>query len=763
VNTNLPVPSEGSWPLEPYNPDASQPVRGGRNYSAANLLDFASIIRIIHHWRWLVLSGIALGLAAGILATLLTRPVYRAWVTLEANPPSFAVTADQSVEQQQVAGTDTYQFVATQVGLVQSRSVAERAAQDLNLANNPDVVDQDIDASKRLRSATSMIVGNLHVIAPDEGELIRFSFDSTSPQLAAMVANAVASGFIDSAIQRRYESSAYARNFLERQINKTRGDLERSERALVGYAQAQGIINTASPDGQQGGVGSDTNSLQGESLVKLNEALADATARRVLAEGLYRQSLASGPGSEVATSTLQLQGQLATLQGEFQQKRAFMKPEHPEMVSLQAQIDELRRQIAKQQAQVSSGRSNSLLADYRAALSAENALKARVSDLKGQVLNLRGRSIQYTILQREVDTNRALYDALLQRYKQIGVAGGVGTAPVSIVDRADVPRSPFKPNLFMNLILGLMVGLIGGVGGAIGLEFINDTIKSRQDVRKKLALPCLGVIPRTPAKETFLDDLKDPTTVISEAYSSVVAALRFSTESGMPKVIVLTSTRAGEGKSSSALALAQNFARRGKSVLLIDADLRKPAFKAPGENGGLSKLLTTDDSVAEHVVETQHGNLWLLPSGPVPPNPADLLSTGRIRKIISEAGERFEFVVIDGPPTLGLADAPLLTAAATNVVFVIESGRTRTAAAIEALNRLEATGAHILGALLTKSRDSGGGGYGYGYSYGYGYGGYGYGYGLGYGKGSVQRTEILMISQPEEEKSDAPKPEETTS
>jgi capsular exopolysaccharide synthesis family protein len=455
---------------------------------------------------------------------------------------------------------------------------------------------------------------------------------------------------------------------------------------------------------------------------------------------------------------LALQGQLAQLQAEYQQKRTFMKPDHPEMVSLKSQIDELSRQIGRQAAQVSSGRSNSLLAEYRGALSAENALQARVSQLKGAVLNLRGRSIQYTILQREVDTNRALYDALLQRYKQIGVAGGVGTAPVSIVDRADVPRAPFKPNLFLNLILGLIGGVVAGVGGAIALEFINDTIKSRQDVRKKLQLPCLGVIPRSPAKDSFLDDLKDPTTIVSDAYSAVVAALGFSTESGMPKVILLTSTRAGEGKSSSALALAQNFARRGKAVLLIDADLRKPAFKTPSDALGLSKLLTTEGTVDDHVIETQHTNLWLLPSGPVPPNPADLLSTGRIRKIISDASNRFEFVVIDGPPTLGLADAPLLAAAATNVVFVIESGRTRTGAAIEALNRLEATSTHVLGALLTKARETGG----------YGYSGYGYGYGYGnrYGRGSVERTEILMIAQPnqtDEEKPDAPATEEATS
>nr|WP_283937668.1 tyrosine-protein kinase domain-containing protein [Sphingomonas hankyongi] len=386
---------------------------------------------------------------------------------------------------------------------------------------------------------------------------------------------------------------------------------------------------------------------------------------------------------------------------------------------------------------MSSGRSNTLLADYRAALSAEHALQGRVNQLKGSVLNLRGRSIQYNILQREVDTNRGLYDALLQRFKEIGVAGGIGMAPVSVVDRADAPSAPYKPNLLLNLLGGLGLGLLAGIGAAVALEFINDTIKTREDIRTKLALACLGAVPKTAARDAFVDDLKNPTSTVSEAYSAIVAALRFSTDEGMPKIMVVTSTQPGEGKSSTALALAQNHARREKSVLLIDSDLRKPAFKASNEKVGLSKLLTTEDQIDGHVLETQHENLWLLPSGPVPPNPADLLSTSRIRKIIAEASERFDLVVIDGPPTIGLADSPLLASAAGHVLFVVESGKTRTRAAIEALNRLEATGTHVLGAALTKARDMGGG---------YGYHRYGYGY--GYGRQlDRNRTEILMIPQ----------------
>jgi capsular exopolysaccharide synthesis family protein len=740
VNNSIAVPNEGHWPLGPYDPEATGTLgRGQRTYSASSILDFPTVVGIILHWRWFVLGAIAAGIVGGILVTLLTTPIYRSWVTLEANPPSVSVSDEQSREREATI-SNPFDFVVTQVGLLSSKSVAQRTAQELNLTNNPDVVPQDLEASQRLRAATAAVQAGLQVVAPEDGQLIRFSYESTSPQLSSMIANGIADSFINTALQRRYEASAYARSFLERQIAKTRGDLERSERSLTAYAQKQGIITTSvGSDGKP--TGGDAGSLQGESLISLNKALADATARRVAAEGAYRQSIATGPTADVTASTQILRQQRATLEAEYQQKRTFMKPEHPDMLSLRSQIDELNKQIAGEAAKMTSGRNNTLLADYRGALAAERALEARVGQLKGAVLNLRGRSIQYNILQREVDTNRSLYDALLQRYKEIGVAGGNGMAPVSIVDRADTPTAPYKPNLFLNLLFGMGLGLLAGIAGAIGLEFLHDTIKTREDVRKKLGIPCLGVVPKTVAKDAFVEDLKNPTSMVSEAYSAIVAALRFSTEAGMPKSLVVTSTRSGEGKSSTALALAQNFARREKSVLLIDSDLRKPAFKAANDHVGLSKLLTTDDSVNQHVVETQHSGLWLLPSGPVPPNPADLLSTGRIRKIIAEASERFDIVIIDGPPTLGLADSPMLAAAAGNLLFVIESGKTRTRAAIEALNRLEATGTHLLGATLTKAASSIGS---------YGYGGDGYGYGYGYGKVSQKRTEILMIPQGDE-------------
>jgi len=727
VNNNLAVPDGEPWVVDRYDPRTGlRPAGAGRPEGQG--LDFAALLRIISHWRWLILGAVGVGLIGAIIITLLTTPVYRSWVTLEVNPPTVEIMDEQQRDRSST-GTNSWDYVATQVGLLSSRSIAERAAQDLNLANNRDFVGSDNDVATRRKIATDKVATGLNVEAPEEGQLIRFSFVAESPQLSAAIANQVAESFINSNLQRRYEASAYARNFLERQINKTRADLERSERQLVAYAQAQGIISTSV--GEDGKPAGDTNSLQGESLVALNRALAEATARRVAAEGAYRSGIAVGETADVTASTQGLRQSRAALEAEYQDKRTMMKPDHPDMLSMRSRIDELDRQISRETSQASSSRSNTLLAEYRGALRAENALEGRVAALKGSVLDLRGRSIKYTILQRDVDTNRSLYDALLQRYKEVGVAGGIGTSAVSIVDRAEVPSGPYKPNLLLNLLLGLGLGLAGGVAAAVALEYLYDTIKTRDDVRHKLGLACLGAIPKTSGQESFIEELKDPSSVVSEAYSAVVASLRFSTEEGLPKTLVVTSTRSGEGKSSSALAVAQNFARRGASVLLIDSDLRKPAFKAASDKIGLTRLLTGEGEAARsHIVPTQFSDLWLMPSGPLPPNPADLLSTGRFHEILGEVTSHFDIVIIDAPPLIGLADSLLLASVAGNVVFVVESGKTRTKAAIEALRMVGGTGAHILGAVLTKSAEDMGG---------YGYKAY------GYGAIDRKRTEILMI------------------
>jgi len=421
------------------------------------------------------------------------------------------------------------------------------------------------------------------------------------------------------------------------------------------------------------------------------------------------------PSMQTSDVTQERLQQLAGLQAEYQNRLSVFQPDYPDMVRLRAQITSLEQAIQQEASNVRSGRAGTTRADYQAALAEERGLQAQVAQLRGEVLNLRGRTIQYNILQRDVDTNRALYDALLQRYKEIGVAGGIGSSQASIIDRGEAPSSPYSPNLLLNILIGLGLGLVTGIGLALLLEFINDTIKSPDDVREKLRLAYLGGIPAAKGGKA-VDELRDGSAAISEAYFSAMTSLQFTTESGAPKILLVTSTRPAEGKSTTTWALANSFARLGRKVLLIDADMRKPAFVTGQEKkDGLANLLTNRDPVMDHVVKPESTEgVWLLPCGPLPPNPAELLSSPRLQSILNEAGAQFEMIIVDSPPILGLADTPLLSAVANGTLMVVESGKTRTRAAAEALGRLRQAGANVVGAVLTRYKHDA---VGYGYSY----------------------------------------------
>lgn len=672
-------------------------------------LNLATLWRIAWAWRWLILSALGAGIGGAIMVTLLTTPTYKSTATLEINPPTVEVMENDKTGSN--APNDA-SFLATQYGLLESRSLAERVGQDLNLASNPVLVPEELDRATRERVAADILTDNLDVDPVPDSRLVRISYSSDDPVLAARIVNGFADSFIKMGLERRYQASSYAREFLERQISNVRRDLEKSERQLVAYAQQQGIISTA-PSGENGAT-SDANSLTGASLVALNTALAEAQTKRIAAEQRYREALGGGATAEVSERTAALRTTRATLEAEYQDKLTVFRPDYPEMVALKSRIDALSRSINSEGSDVRAGRAGTLRAEYQAAQAEEGELRQRVGQLRGEVLNLRGRSIQYTILQRDVDTNRQLYNALLQRYKEIGVAGGIGTSQASIVDGGEIPAAPYSPNLIFNLLVGILLGLAGGIGAALLLEFVNDTIATPDDVRDRLRLAFLGGIPIAKGRKA-VEDLRDSTSSISEAYFSAGTSLQFTTETGAPKTLLITSTRPAEGKSTTTWALAQHFAKLGNSVLLIDADMRKPAFVIGSEReDGLSTLLTSRDPLRPHVMQTDLEGLWLLPCGQVPPNPAELLASPRLKLVLAEAAAQFDFVIVDGPPILGLADAPLLSTVCGGTLMVVEAGKTRTRAAVEALHRLRSAGSNVVGAILTRYRHEA---TGYGYSY----------------------------------------------
>jgi capsular exopolysaccharide synthesis family protein len=349
-----------------------------------------------------------------------------------------------------------------------------------------------------------------------------------------------------------------------------------------------------------------------------------------------------------------------------------------------------------------------------------------VAGLKGELDRQRRDSIQYNIFQRDADTNRQLYDALLQRYKEIGVAGTVGASNIAIVDEARVPTKPSAPSMPLNLALALLIGIGLAAAAVFALEQIDEGIRSPDDVRKFLKVPLLGNVPLT--QQEPLDELGDPKSHLCEAYFSVHSTLAFATNHGLPRSFAISSTRPGEGKSTTALALAEIIGRTGKRALLIDGDLRAPSLhKSRGiDNGaGFANALAGEDDFPGLIHATGAPGLDLMTSGPVPPNPAELLSSARLSGMLDALLERYDHIIIDAPPVLGLADAPLIGHAVEGVLFVVEAEKTPRRAVRSSLQRLYAVGSQLFGVVVTKmdmTRHAYGYGYGYGYGYDYRYG-----------------------------------------
>lgn len=696
---------------------------GGALTGSEQILTISHLWQTIQRWRWVILGTAVMGLAIAIVGSLLTRPMYRANVTLEVNREPTQIIQVGNV---QPATINDDAYIQTQIGLLRSHSLAERVARQLNLANDPKVVDQSKPLAARQNTATGVVASEFMAEPVRLSRLVTLSYNSPDPQIAARVANGYADNFISSNLERRFETTAYARDFLQHRIAAVKGKLEDSERQLVQYARQQGIVDLPSGGAGQGANAGGGGSLDTESLIALNNALSQAQVERIAAEQRLRESkTANSSAAAVTNPAVQgLRVDLAKLEGQYQENLNVFKPDFPAMVRLREQIGSLRKTITRESSGLSGSVSGTYQADYRAALAREHQLQGRVAQLKSSALDLRERSIRYNILQREVDTNRTLYDGLLQRFKEVGVAGGVGENLISIVDRAEPPASPYSPRLLLNMLAGLFLGLLLGVGYAFGREFVDDKIETPDDLEQKLGLRALGVIPKFGKNDRFVKLISEPRSPVFEAYQSAITALRFSTSDGTPKTLLVTSSRPSEGKSSTSLALAQAFARSGQRVVLIDADMRMPTFVPTDPHAiGLSNLLTGERDIVRTIHSANLPNLYFLSSGPTPPNPPELLSSNRFAEVLDELSEMFDQIVIDGPPVLGLADAPLLASSVKGVVMVFESGGVRRQVARTALGRLRAAHANLIGAMLTKFNDKRvGQGYGYGYGYEYGYG-----------------------------------------
>jgi polysaccharide biosynthesis transport protein len=691
-------------------------------------------LQIVVRRRW-VLAGVIVGaLALGLVLTFLMTPKYTASSTIEISREADQVTSFEGVERDvSIADQEFYQ---TQYGLLRSRSLAERVATELRLVDDPaffrlfKAMDEDEPAFQlvnnrfqargredRRRVAGEILLKNLAVEPTRLSRLVEIGFTSPEPELSMRVANAWSANFIESNLERKIESTSYGTKVLQRQLAEYKERLDESQRQLVAYASSQEIINLPAQSGPGGTT--QERSIVADELAALNAALSEAVADRIQAEARFRNAGGSGSTAEaLANSAINnLRQRRAELAAEYQQLMVRFEPGYPAAQAIADQIADLDRSIRREEGRVTS----SLGAQYRQAVQRENALQAQVNRLKDEFLDLRRRSIQYNIFQQEVDTNRALYDGLLQRFKEIGVAGGIAVNNVSIIDEAELPLEPSSPRLLLNLALALLAGLVLGVAAALGLEQLDERISDPGDLNRRLGLPFLGSVPPVVDIEPA-EALRDRKSELVDAYLAVQTNLGFSTEHGVPRSFSVTSSRPAEGKSTTALALATTLTRSGRKVILVDGDMRSPSVHHLGgvQNvRGLSNYLAGEEDIASLTFVIEKLGLTALSAGPAPPNAAELLIGGRLALLLEKLLADYDHVIVDSPPVLGLADAPLIARQAEGVVYVIEANGVGSAQASNALHRLQTAGCKVFGGVLTKfdARKAQ-----YEYDYGYDYG-----------------------------------------
>jgi capsular exopolysaccharide synthesis family protein len=751
----------GQHALALRQPQALAPLGAWAQSEAADddTIDLRAIWRLIVKHRWLLVAVAAAGLVAALLLSFIQTPQYLASTTVQVDKRAPRVVKFQ---EDPVSEGDERSAIGTQLEILKSRALAERVIEELRLDRQEqselqrqaeqasDEASADGNAPQgegwgallsgmtermkdsytkmrepALRSAEQLnrqavvdeFVKTVKVEQLRNTRMIRISAENADPQLAARMANSMAQAFIALSLERRLESSAYAKTFLETQLGLTKAKLEESERRINEFSRSRNILT----------LDEKTNVIN-QTYTDFASALSKAEQERIKLESEF-DAVRSNPDSSrqvLESRVIQTyKEQRARLDAEYQLNAKIYKKDFPKMQQLEAQINDIDGKVESEVQSILRSLRNLL----DTARTQESQLAKRLGQARSEIVNGQDKNVDFNLLKREVDTNRELYDGLLQQVKEVGVAGGVEANNIQVVDKAHAPLFPHKPRLALNAAIGLLAGLMLGLLLVFLLESLDDSIKFSDEVEKLLAVPLLGVIPKIREKVSLpslaLLAHEDPRSHLAEAYRSVRTSLQFSTSEGAPRRLVLTSTTKNEGKSTSALALAINFAQLGKRVVLMDGDMRNPTVhKLLGINNvfGLSNVLSGHAPADAVLVQgSAIANLSVITSGPIPPSPVDLLTGPRFMELLDslEAGG-VDYIIIDGPPVLGLADAVVLGNQVQSVLYVAQANLTRKSHIKDAFRRLRMSGVLPRGVVLTKTTAQNMAYYDYQSYYGYG-------------------------------------------
>ncbi len=731
-------------PLVPRSNDGSRELLAGEspeflrpvgsalyNVLPAQESTLREYMRVLIKRKWMVILVIAGIFMAVAVASLRQTPIYEAVGQIVVNKAdSNLITFKDStpvVDYYDQADLDT------EVRILQSDLMALQVIRQLNLDKRPEfgghsdqrqanlVADPLQSDSKHISALLGSFRGNLHVTLIPSTRIMEIHYTSTDPQLAASVVNTLADTYIKQNFQTKFESTMQASDWLSKQLVDLQMKVETSQEKLVRYQKEHEILGT-----------DEKTNIITEKLDELNKEMTQAESDRMQKEALYRQTQSNDPvavaaaiisdttgSGSVATSGLldRLRDQQAGLRIQVAELSTQFGPQYPKIEQLNNQLKEIDRQLLLE----TNKAVDHLKGQYLAALQREEMLRGSFEKQKQEANKLNESAIEYSILKRDLDSNRTLYEGLLEKLKEAGVTAVLRSNNFRIIDAARVPTSPSEPNIPRNLLFALVLGVISGVGLAFLLENMDNTVRTPEQATALSLLPALGMIPlgsksgnHGPAgKRLALTTSKEvvelvtqvrPQSQMAESYRALRTSLLLSNLGAPPKVIMVTSARPQEGKTTTSINTAIVLAQKGVRVLLMDADLRRPSVHKTmgmGPRSGLSNVLTGSATLQQTITtSTILPNLFIMPAGTPPPNPAELLASSNMRDLIVELREMYDHIVIDTPPTLSVTDAVVLSPRADATILVIRSGQTTKQALRRARDILMQVNAHVAGVLL---------------------------------------------------------------
>ncbi len=720
-------------------------------------IDIRDYINVIRKRKWTLVAVFVVIVTTVILHSFTATPIYEATTLLVIEKENPNVVSVQEVMAVDASGTDYYQ---TQYKIIESRTVARDVISRLNLERSKEFfpepkndfvskikqsvrvyitflknsivsllntgdknATEDLKESKEESNLVSRFIERIEVTPIRNSRLVDVSYRARAPVTAARIVNTLADAYIDQNLETRLKAVQDAVKWLHERIEEERKKVERAENGLLEYKEKYNIVTDFS---------SDTEKITAQKLAHLNSQVVEAESRRVEAETRYKQAIALRDSPDMLDSipeviNNELIRQINSMEVELYKRISELSKKygekHPRMVAIKSELDTLRKRKTQEVNRVI----NSLRNEYKVALAREKSLKDALAKQKNECMVLNQKAIRYGVLKREAESARHMYDLLINRFKETTLTEDMKTGNIRVIDRAEAPRAPVKPNKKLNILLAVIVGLVTGTGLAFFFEYLDNTIKTPEDVKQQLGLPYLGPTPVFDSGEEErpeLVTLHSPKSTASESYRGIRTGILFSSAESPPGTILVTSAGPQEGKTITTANLGITMAQAGARTIILDCDMRRPSLhKIFGikKDRGISNILVGSGDLGKAVHHTGVENLDIIPCGPVPPNPSEILGSNRMTSILETLRTRYSYIFIDAPPSTAVTDAVVLSRSAEGVIFVIRAGETPREIARNALSQFEAVKAHIIGIILN-GVDMGRDGYYYYQHYYYYYG-----------------------------------------